>query len=113
TAVAGPRVTSTRGRLAVERGPIVHCAEWPDVEEGRALDLWLDATREMTTTTDAGPFGGATLIHAHARRVSRPSAPSKPITLIPYSLWANRGAGEMTVWLSAREYEVGDVGPSG
>jgi hypothetical protein len=35
------------------------------------------------------------------------------VTLIPYYLWANRGAGEMSVWLSAAGYAIGDVGPAG
>ena len=43
---------------------------------------------------------------------SDPSSP-QPITLVPYHLWANRGAGEMSVWLPTREYEPGDVGPAG
>ena len=29
------RVKDTRGRVAIERGPIVYCAEWPDVDGGR------------------------------------------------------------------------------
>ena len=45
--------------------------------------------------------------------MTNPSAPARPITLIPYYLWANRGAGEMSVWLSTREYAPGDVGPAG
>ena len=27
--------------------------------------------------------------------------------------WANRGAGEMSVWLSKAGYEIGDIGPAG
>lgn len=32
---------------------------------------------------------------------------------VPYYLWANRGVGEMTVWLLTAGYAVGDVGPAG
>jgi hypothetical protein len=35
------------------------------------------------------------------------------MTLIPYPYWANRGTSEMSVWLSTREYEPGDIGPAG
>ena len=38
---------------------------------------------------------------------------AKQITLIPYCLWANRNPAEMTVWLQASAYSVGDVGPAG
>lgn len=27
---ANPNVEADRGRVAIERGPIVYCAEWPD-----------------------------------------------------------------------------------
>jgi len=54
------------------------------------------------------------LIHARARNVSDPSPSAwKPVTLIPYYSWANRGPAEMTVWLANAEYEIGDVGPAG
>ena len=33
--------------------------------------------------------------------------------LVPYCLWANRGAGEMSVWLSTAGYAIGDIGPAG
>ena len=32
TVVANPRVTDDRGRIAIERGPLVYCAEWADNE---------------------------------------------------------------------------------
>jgi hypothetical protein len=35
------------------------------------------------------------------------------VRLIPYHLWANRGTGQMTVWLSTRDYAPGDIGPAG
>jgi DUF1680 family protein len=111
--VADARVKENRGRMAIERGPIVYCAEWPEADGGHVLDLLVDPTREMTTSVDGAPFAGVTAIHAQARRMGRPSARARPITLIPYYLWANRGAGEMTVWLSREEYVLGDTGPAG
>jgi DUF1680 family protein len=111
--VADRRVRVNRGRMAVERGPIVYCAEWPDVDEGKALDIRVDANSPLTPVVDRNLFGGVTVIKTEARRVSRPSAPAKPVTLIPYFLWANRGAGEMTVWISTEDYAIGDVGPAG
>jgi hypothetical protein len=41
------------------------------------------------------------------------AAPPRSIDLIPYPLWAHRGPGEMSVWLSTREYVPGDTGPAG
>lgn len=92
---------------------MVYCAEWPEADEGRALDLRIDPKGPLTASVDKNMFGGVTVIQAEARRVSRPSLPAKPIKLIPYYLWANRGAGEMTVWISSEDYAIGDVGPAG
>ncbi len=111
--VADSRVRENRGRVAIERGPIVYCAEWPEAPDGRALDLSLDGASELKPAIDESFFGGVTVIAAQARRMTNPSLPPQPIRLIPYYLWANRGAGEMSVWLPTREYEPGDIGPAG
>jgi DUF1680 family protein len=99
--VADARVKECRGRVAIERGPVVYCAEGPDVAGGRALNLTVDAKAEMQPAFDKEFFGGATVIH------------TGNVKLIPYHLWANRGAGEMTVWLMTRAYAIGDTGPAG
>lgn len=111
--VADQRVAQDRRRMAIERGPIVYCAEWPDVEGRRALDLLVDPTADMKPSFDRALFGGVTVIETQARRISNPSLPARPVKLIPYYLWANRGAGEMSVWLSTAGYALGDTGPAG
>ena len=40
------------GRIAIERGPIVYCAEWPDVEGGSALGLLFDGRARSSAETD-------------------------------------------------------------
>jgi len=111
--VADQRVKDNRGRMAVERGPIVYCAEWPEAEWGQLLELLFDAKRELTASADSELFGGVTVIHAEARSITNPSSPARPVKLVPYYLWANRGPGQMSVWLSTREYALGDTGPAG
>ena len=49
--VAHPSVKDDDGFVAVERGPLVYCAEWPD-NGGRALDIVLPRHR--------GPSAGGT-----------------------------------------------------
>ena len=79
-------VAGNRGRVAVERGPLVYCAEGAD-NGGTALELTLPDAAVLTAEHDAGLLGGVTTIRAGS------------ITLIPYYAWSHRGAGEMTVWL--------------
>jgi uncharacterized protein len=110
--VADARVRQDRGRMAIERGPVVFCSEWPDVPDGRALELLFDTNGELKPSFDAAFFGGVTVIDGTARNVANTAAP-KAARLIPYYLWANRGAGEMSVWLSKQGYAIGDTGPAG
>jgi len=109
--VSDDRVRAARRRVAIERGPIVYCLEAQDAA-GPVLDLVLDRGVPLTADTDEGFFGGATVIRGTAASVRRPTD-ARRITLIPYSLWANRGAAEMTTWLPTSAFAVGDVGPAG
>ena len=79
-------VAANRGRVAVERGPLVYCAEGID-NGGQALDLTLSDSATLTAEPDPGLLGGLTVIRGGG------------ITLIPYYAWSHGGAGEMNVWL--------------
>ena len=72
------------------------------------LGLRFDAKNTLRASVDKDFFGGVTVIDTEARDISNPSSPAKPVRLIPYYLWANRGAGEMSVWLAKAEYAPGD-----
>lgn len=87
--VAHEAVLNLRGRVALERGPVVYCAEGVD-NGGKALHLGLPDSALLRAEFAPNTLGGATIIRATGRT---------PLTAIPYALWANRGAGEMTVWL--------------
>lgn len=110
---ANPLVEETRNQVAIQRGPTVYCLESADLPDGVGLlsvgvpgDIGLRPRREPQL------LGGCVVLEGVAR--TRPAAawkgglyrevdptPSRPVPLrfIPYSLWANRGAGEMSVWL--------------
>ena len=79
-------VAGNRGRIAVERGPLVYCAEGAD-NGGKALALTLPDAADLTAEHDAGLLGGVTMIRGGG------------LTLIPYYAWSHRGAGEMNFWL--------------
>ncbi|HEY3885977.1 MAG TPA: beta-L-arabinofuranosidase domain-containing protein, partial [Vicinamibacterales bacterium] len=113
--VADEKVVEDRRRMAIERGPIVYCVEWPDTPDGKALDLLVDRHAPLTPKRSAGstgPLGDVVVVETRATRTAKPDAPAAA-TLIPYALWANRGVGEMSVWMSTSGYAVGDVGPAG
>jgi hypothetical protein len=109
---ADARVKASRGRVAIERGPLVYCLEGLDLDDRAALDARLDDTATLTASPGT-VLGGTTIVSAAVKSMSDPAATTRPAALIPYHLWANRGAGEMTVWIPTREYVPGDTGPSG
>ena len=53
---ADRRAAAASGRVAIERGPLVYCAEWPDVPDGRALALWLDPATALTAEASSTPL---------------------------------------------------------
>ena len=88
---AHEKVEADRGRLAVERGPIVYCAEGCD-NGGKAYDAVLPA--DATFADDTITIGGKTYPALKA---------SNGLKLIPYCLWCNREPGnEMQVWFNAK-----------
>jgi len=104
---AHPAVEADRGKTALQRGPLVYCAEWPD-NDGHVIDCVLPDDAELYTRFRGDLLGGITVIEGECQSLSEGSEPGelivrpKKITAIPYHLWAHRGPGEMAVWL-ARE----------
>ncbi len=111
--IADSRVKDDGGRMAIERGPIVYCAEWPEAADRRVLDLAVAPETPLEVVAVAGTRDNGPLVRTEARRFADPAGTPRSITLIPYYHWANRGAGEMSVWLSTRGFAPGDVGPAG
>ena len=102
--IADSRLTDDAGKVAIQRGPLIYCAEWKD-NGGKINDLLLPANSRLTPATRPDLLGGVTVLTGQGVRKSGPSAQTVPVTLIPYYAWANRGKGEMTVWLPAAPIE--------
>ena len=100
---ANPAVKDDAGRLAVERGPLVYCAESAD-NEGHALNLILPAASAFAETSIT--ILGHTMVALKAQAISATtdlpggtvSTLPQIATLIPYFAWCHRGAEEMQVW---------------
>jgi DUF1680 family protein len=114
--VADARVEADRGRVALERGPIVYCAEWADYadgtggppagtgREGRVWNLVLPDSARLSGEFRPSLLGGVEVVVGKALATEIAGgllrALPVPFTAIPYYAWAHRGAGEMTVWLA-------------
>jgi uncharacterized protein len=103
--VADERIADDRDKVAVQRGPMIYCAEWPDNSDGKVLNLMIrkDAAFDEEFVPDL--LQGTEIIRTSGNQTKRTldgkvdTLPSEPITLIPYAFWNNRGAGQMMVWL--------------
>ena len=113
TVVANPRVSDDRGRIAVERGPLVYCAEWADNEGinphhlllARQPKFEVEASYGIQNTEGDGKTFNVTAITAQAQEASvtpegKLTAKDVRVKLIPYYAWNHRGAGKMDVWLA-------------
>lgn len=88
------KVGDNSGSVALERGPVVYCAEWPD-NNGKALDIVLADNVMLTPEYRKDLLGGLPLIKGKLDNEA-------PFTAIPYYAWAHRGSGEMAVWLKRK-----------
>ncbi|MDR1719705.1 MAG: glycoside hydrolase family 127 protein [Dysgonamonadaceae bacterium] len=86
---ADPRVKEDEGKRAIQRGPLVYCAEQVDNADFDKIILSPDT--KFTARFDAELLNGVETIKAESA--------SGQFTLIPYYAWDNREAGEMKVWL--------------
>ena len=106
--VAHERVEDDRGRVALQRGPMVYALEWPDNPNGRVRNLVLPDGNALSSEFRLGLLDGVEVIKGRAVALSYDQKGNvrkgdHNFVAIPYATWANRGAGEMIVWLPRTE----------
>jgi len=109
--VAAEKVADDRGMVALERGPLVFCAEQAD-NPGGVFNLLLADDAALAYSYREDHLGGlgeirgkALALSRGADRVSVVKTP-RDFTAIPYFAFGNRGPGEMSVWLAREESKV-------
>mgnify|MGYP002096967233 FL=1 len=100
---ANPKVEADRGRVAIERGPLVYCAEWPD-NDFNVHTVLLNRNPQFRVVEKPELLYGVSEITTDAQAISydatgRLAVKDVTLTLIPYYAWAHRGEGNMDVWL--------------
>jgi DUF1680 family protein len=113
---ANPLVEETTNQVVVKRGPVVYCLESADLpKDVRVGNVKIPAAAKLSTRYDANLLDGVGVVETTAIATSpvkwngelyRPKQPASvkdiPLRLVPYYAWANRGAGEMSVWLPVK-----------
>jgi len=101
---AHEKVQADRGRVALERGPLVYCFE--GVDNGDRLDDLVLAPGAEPDVEQRDILRGVTVLRVKAARASIDAAGALSIApveavAVPYYAWAHRGAGPMAVWMAA------------
>lgn len=103
-------VEADRGRVAIERGPIVYCAEWPDNQGFDISSVIINQNpvfevkeSELKTVDPDATYPIVELI-TDAQELKfdengRLQSTDVRLTLIPYYAWCHRGSGNMEVWI--------------
>jgi len=109
-----PRIDAIRGSVAVMRGPLVYCLESVDQPDVDLLDVTVDPGSAMATTWEPDLLDGVMTVKIPGKVMAQadwegelylPEGAAEPVgtpmtlTAVPYYAWANRGPGEMRVWI--------------
>jgi DUF1680 family protein len=86
---ANPLVKDNEGRIAVEKGPIVYCAEWADNPGINVREAVVDKNPSLVVKRDPNKLYG----------IDEIIVDGSDLVLIPYYAWNHRGAGDMSVWI--------------
>ncbi|MCK4343865.1 MAG: glycoside hydrolase family 127 protein [Bacteroidales bacterium] len=103
--VAHDAVEEDKDKVAIQRGPIIFCAEGKNVEDGHVMNLILDPESQMGTRFEEDLLNGVQVVTIKAGSAKQNLEKEiivegpREIKLIPYHVWANRGPAEMIVWL--------------
>jgi DUF1680 family protein len=93
------RVKENNGRVALERGPLVFCAEGID-NNGITENIILPDDSKLSSRFVSDLVGGITVIQGKAKIADIDGTTSiSDFTAIPYFAWLNRGKGKMDIWL--------------
>lgn len=103
TVKADSHVVADSGRICLERGPLVYCAEWPD-NKFNLPSVLLNRHPEIRVENAPGQLCGIVRLVADAQKLGygadgRLVSEDISLTFIPYYAWAHRGPGQMAVWL--------------
>ncbi len=101
--LANEKVLADKGRVALQRGPLVYCAEGVDNREGRVLNILLGNDARLGAEFDQNLLGGVEVIKGQAEGTFENGKGGveerkQPFMAIPYYAWANRGSSEMNIW---------------
>lgn len=95
-------------RLALQVGPLVYCAEFPDQPDSQVLNRVVVPGNKVDLLWKRSLLGGINIARTEVATAKRDRSGkiladgTAELTLIPYYAWAHRGPGQMAVWLASQ-----------
>jgi DUF1680 family protein len=113
--VANENVKDDQGKVALQRGPLIYCAEWAD-NNGKAANILLPADASFQASFKPDLLNGVEILQSDLpvinvdEKAQTVSTTRRMVTAIPYYAWANRGKGEMMVWFPVKVKDIDIIG---
>lgn len=109
--IAHKNVEADTGRVALERGPVVYCVEQTDNNDNvfNLLvpdEAFIDSEYRDDFLNGVSTLTGRVLALQRGEDGVSVKKRDHDLVAVPYFAWANRGKGEMAVWLSREESKV-------
>jgi DUF1680 family protein len=97
---AHPYVDADKGKVAIQRGPLVYCLEGIDNNED--VNIVLPTNPEFSSEYNFEVLDGISLIKGL-------TANKMQFTAVPYYAWDNREPGTMSVWINQEGKDKSDI----
>jgi hypothetical protein len=107
--IANENVKDDRGRFALQRGPVLYCLEGPDNKDSLVQNILVSRDAAVKAVYNDKLLNGITVLSMKGvgtkRQVNTDALlrTDQEVIAIPYYAWANRGPGEMMVWIPYEE----------
>ena len=103
--LADEKVAADQHRVALQRGPVVYCLEWPDSPDKHVRNVLLKPAAHLKAEWKPNLLNGVQVIQTPLIAYRYDSEgkvehSQETIDAIPYYAWANRGQGQMEVWIA-------------
>ena len=98
---ANDNAEDDRGKVALERGPVVFCLEGKDQPDNTVFDKYILDSTPIQLHFEKDLLNGVVVLEGNAKELQR-NGEVKDVRFraIPYSTWNNRGGDQMEVWIA-------------
>lgn len=99
--VANDNAEDDRGKVALERGPIVFCLEGTDQADHKVFNKYILNSAPISAHFEKDLLNGVMVLEGNAKELQQDGeVKDVKFRAIPYSTWNNRGNEQMEIWIA-------------